>query len=454
MSEHPQDLSLTEQARSVASGDLDPAELLEATLGRIEDRDGPINSVVARFPEESSRMLRDAPKGALHGVPIAVKDEFSLPWRAPRDGTIKNPYGVEASASGIFRRLRDAGAVVAAVTHMHELGIGSTGHISAYGPCANPWDHSRCAGGSSGGSAAAVAARLFAGAVGADGGGSIRFPAAYCGVTGLKFTWGQIPTDGFLHGFLSLGTAGPMCRDAADARLLGEVLLARPLAERSAKGLRIGLPRFQLWSDLDPDVERACQDAVESLNDAGIAAREVVLDGVEHAAIATVLPLTMEGLPEMKAEVVAEIEPHLSPLVRALGKYQLLTPGAAIVKAERARTQIRRSIHRAFDDVDVMAWPAVPAPAPLIEDPTVQLPSGQFPADYANVRLGGIANLAGAPAISVPCGFSSARLPIGLQLLAPWGEDARLLDLASLLEEATGRRFVDAAPPLAEKTAA
>src|SRR5439155_25519563 len=101
-----------------------------------------------------------------------------------------------------------------------------------------------------------------------------------------------------------------------------------------------------------------------------------------------------------------------------------------------------------------MAWPAAPAPAPRIEDPTARLPSGQVPADLANVRLGGIANLAGTPAISVPCGFSSASLPIGLQLLAPWGEDARLLDLASLLEDATGRQFVDAAPPLAEKTAA
>jgi Asp-tRNA(Asn)/Glu-tRNA(Gln) amidotransferase A subunit family amidase len=454
LNEHPQDLSLREQARLVAAGELDATELLDSTLVRIEERDPPLNSIVDRFAAESARMLAEAPDGPLHGVPIAVKDEFSLPWRAPRDGAFKNPFGVEAGESGIFRRLRDAGAVIVGVTHMHELGIGSTGHLSIYGPCGNPWDPSRCAGGSSGGSAAAVGARLVAGAIGADGGGSIRFPAAYCGVTGLKLTWGQIPTDGFLHGFLSLGTAGPICRDAADARLLAEVLHARPLSTGTARGLRLGVPRAQLWSDIDPDVEGACADAVEALRDAGLEIKEVSLPGVEHAAIATVLLISLEAVPEAKPEARAEIEPHLSPVVKALMKYQLLIPAVALVKAQRARAQIRSSLAEAFAGVDALVWPAVPAPAPPIEDPTVRLPSGQAPADSANVRLGGIANLAGVPAISVPCGLTGEGLPAGLQMLAPWGEDERLLDIAELLEEVTERRHVDALPPLAQKAAA
>jgi Asp-tRNA(Asn)/Glu-tRNA(Gln) amidotransferase A subunit family amidase len=453
-SDHPQDLSLREQARLVAAGELDATELLDSTLARIDERDPPLNSIVDRFATESARMLAEAPDGPLHGVPIALKDEFSLPWRAPRDGTFKNPFGVGAGESGIFRRLRDAGAVIVGVTHMHELGIGSTGHLSIYGPCGNPWEPSRCAGGSSGGSAAAVGARLVAGAIGADGGGSIRYPAAYCGVTGLKLTWGQIPTDGFLHGFLSLGTAGPICRDAADTRLLGEVMLARPLPVAGARGLRLGVPRAQLWSDLDPDVERACADAVQALRDAGMDVREVALAGVEHAAIATVLPISLEAFPEGKPEARAEIEPHLSPVVKALMKYQLLIPAVAYVQAQRVRAQIRRSLAEAFASVDALAWPAVPAPAPPIEDPTVQLPSGQAPADYANVRLGGIANLAGVPAMSVPCGLTGGGLPVGLQMLAPWGQDERLLDIAELLEEVTERRHVDAVPPLAQKAAA
>jgi Asp-tRNA(Asn)/Glu-tRNA(Gln) amidotransferase A subunit family amidase len=454
VSEHPQDLSLREQVRAVAAGELDATELLEATLERIEQRDPPLNSVVDRFASESARMLAEAPEGRLHGVPIAIKDEYALPWRAPRDGAHRNPIGMEARESGMFRRLREAGAVVVATTNMHELGIGSTGHISVYGPCGNPWSSSRCAGGSSGGSAAAVGARIVGGAIGADGGGSIRFPSAYCGVTGLKFTWGRIPADGFVSEHSSLSTAGPICRDAGDTRLLGEALLATSLEARPAQGLRIGVPRQQLWGDLDPEVERHCSAAIELLREAGVQVEEVSIAGVEHAAIATVLPLSLELLPSAKPEAVTKLVPNLSPIGRALMKYGLLIPGPALVRAHRVRAQIRRSLADAFAGLDAVAWPSLPAPAPAIEDTTVQLPSGQYPADYANVRLGGIANLAGTPAISIPCGFSDAGLPVGLQLLAPWGEDSRLLDIAELFEQASERRYVDAVPPLAEKAAA
>jgi aspartyl-tRNA(Asn)/glutamyl-tRNA(Gln) amidotransferase subunit A len=157
----------------------------------------------------------------------------------------------------------------------------------------------------------------------------------------------------------------------------------------------------------------------------------------------------MEGVPSVKPSVLAEIGPHLSPLIRALTKYQLLTPALALLKAERVRAQIRRSLAELFGQVDLLAWPTLPAPAPPVEDPTVQLPSGDYPADYANVRLGGIANLAGTPAASIPCGWTEAGLPIALQLAAPWGEDARPIDLAELLEQLSDRHYVDAAPPVA-----
>jgi Asp-tRNA(Asn)/Glu-tRNA(Gln) amidotransferase A subunit family amidase len=453
LSGHPQDLALREQARAIADGELDATELLEATLARIQERDGPLRSIAESFASESARMLTEAPEGPLHGVPVAVKDMFALPWRAPRDGSVASPFGIEPGESTVFRRLRDAGAVIVAVTNMHEFGIGSTGHISAYGPCATPWDVTRCAGGSSSGSGSAVGARLVAGAIGTDGGGSIRYPAAYCGITGLKLTWGLVPTDGYTHGFASLGAPGPMCRDAADARLLAGALLGRPLSSRRATGLRVGVPS-QMWVDLDPEVETACRAAVDSLAEAGCELREVSLAGTEHAVSATVIRLTIEGLPSVKAELAREIEPHLSPVGRALGKYQLLLPAAALAKSDRVRAQIRRSLADAFEQVDVLAWPATSAPPPLISDPTVELPSGRHPADITNVRLGGIANLAGVPAASVPCGLTEGRLPVGLQLLAPWSEDERVLDVAELLEQATGRRFVDAEPPVAQTAAA
>ncbi len=450
---HPQDLSLRDQAQSVASGELDATELLEATLSRIEERDGPVNSIVDVFASESARMLAEAPDGPLHGVPIAVKDMFALPWRAPRDGAPRNLEGIGPGESAVYQRLRDAGAVVVAVTNMHEFGAGSTGHISAYGPCGTPWNPAHCAGGSSGGSGAAVAARLVAGAVGTDGGGSIRYPAAYCGVTGLKLTWGLVPSHGYTHGFASLGAPGPMCRDAADARLLAEALAGRPLERRRASNLKLGVVRA-FWEDVDPEVAERCDAAVERLRESGMEVSEVQLEGIEHVRISTVLRLGLEASPYAKPEIYSEIEREVSPVGRALSKYLMLAPAVAMARTELVRAQVRRSLVQAFEQVDVLAWPMTPAPAPPIESPVVQLPSGTHPADYANVHHGGIANLSGVPAMSAPCGFTGERLPVGLHLVAHWRENERLLDVAELLEQATDRAFVDAAPPLAQKTAA
>ena len=446
---HPQDLSLREQARAIDAGELDATELLEATLARIEERDRALNSIVDRFAIESAQMLSEAREGPLHGVPVAVKDMFNLPWRAPRDGAPRSLSGMAPGESTVFRRLRDAGAVIVGVTNMHEFGLGSTGHISVYGPSANPWDPARCAGGSSGGSGAAVAARLVAGAVGSDGGGSIRYPASYCGVTGLKFTWGQLPGEGYTSGYSTMSTGGPMCRDAADTRLLGEVLLGRPFSTRRTAGLRVGVVPA-LWSDLDAGVEARCREAVDALRDGGVEVMEVELEALEHVRIATVIQLPLEGSAAAKPGVFADIQDRVSPVGRALAKYQLLMPAAAAARTRVVRAQLRRSVARAFERVDALAWPATPAPAPPIENPTVELPSGRAPADQGNLRQTGFGNLTGLPGISVPVGLHSSGLPAGLQLLAPWNEDERLLDLAELLEQQTGRRHVEVLPPVAE----
>ena len=453
MSVHPQDLSLSEQARAIAGGELDATELLEATLSRIEERDATLNSIVDTSAADSARMLSEAPEGPLHGVPIAVKDMFALPWRAPRDGSVQNLTGVGAGESAVYRRLRDAGAVIVGVTNMHEHGAGSTGHISAYGPCGNPWDVAHCGGGSSGGSAAAVGARLVAGAVGTDGGGSIRYPAAYCGVTGLKLTWGLVPSDGYTHAYSSMSAPGPLTRDAADARLLAEALVGRPLEKRRAQRLRLGVVPA-LWENVDPEIAALCQAAVDGLRDAGMSVTEVELPGLEHVRVATVLRLTLEDAAAVPPEVARAHEPNLSPIGRALSKYRALIPAEALVRVDAVRAQLRQSLVDACGEADVLVWPTVPAPAPAIENTTVQLPSGPVPADYANVRMGGIGNLTGAPALSAPVGLTRAGLPAALHLITHWRENERLLDVAELLEQVTERRHVDALPPLAQQTPA
>ncbi len=273
------DLSLREQAAAITAGDADPAELLDAALARIETRNPAINAVVETFPERSREMLAAAPDGPLHGVPIVIKDEWPLPWRAQRFGAAELMAPTAPGESGPYRALRDAGAVIVGVGNMHELGAGSTGNVSVYGPARNPWDTERCPGGSSSGPAAAVAARLVAGAVGADGLGSVRFPAAYCGLTGLKPTFGRAAMDGHhMAAITSLIVSGPLCADAADCRLLGSVLFDEHLAAGDASGLRIGVVRDPVSEDVTQEVREACDAAVEALRaETGGEVREISL---------------------------------------------------------------------------------------------------------------------------------------------------------------------------------
>jgi len=446
------DLGLRAQAAAIAAGEADPAQLLEAALARIEQRNPTLNAVVETFPERSREMLAAAPPGPLHGVPIVVKDEWPLPWRAQRFGAAELHVKTEPAESGPYRALRDAGAVVVGVGNMHELGAGSTGNTSWYGPARNPWDTARCPGGSSSGPASAVAARLVAGAVGADGLGSVRFPAAYCGLTGLKPTFGRAAMDGHhMAPVTTLIVSGPLCADAADCRLLGSVLFGEELTTGDAAGLRIGVVRDAVSEDVAPEVREACEAAIEALRaETGGEVVEVELADLEAAAVAAIVTINGESTTGIAPADLNDLHPELSPLARASLKYRMLVPGAAAVQAGRVRTLMRERLAALFERVDVLAWPTVPAPAPPLEAPLVELPSGTALADKANVRGAALANLTGTPAISVPVGLSGEGLPLALQLAAGWGGDALLLDAAEALERANGRRWVDSRPAVAE----
>lgn len=446
----PLDLTLRGQAAAIAAGEVDAADLLEAALARIEERNPAINAVVETFPERSREMLAAAPPGPLHGVPIVIKDEWPLPWRAQRFGAAEMLAKTAPGESGPYRALCDAGAVVVGVGNMHELGASSTGNVSVYGPARNPWNVERCPGGSSSGPAAAVAARLVAGAVGADGVGSIRYPASYCGLTGLKPTYGRSSMSGHhMAGVSTTIVSGPLCTDAGDCRALGSVLFGEELRAGDAKGLRIGVVEDEIAEDVAPEVGAACERAIEGLREAtGGEVRKIELPELAAATLATVLIANSESLGSVTPERLNNLDPELSPLGRGLLKYRLLLPAVATVKAQQVRTMARRRLAEVFEEVDVIAWPTVPAVAPPLEAPLVELPSGTLTADAANVRGGALANLSGIPAISVPVG-SSEGLPVGLQLQAAWGRDELLLDAAEALEQANDRRWVEAMPPLA-----
>jgi len=446
------DLSLREQAAAIAAGDADPAELLEATLARIEQRNPALNAIVETFPERSREMLAAAPDGPLRGVPVVIKDEWPLPWRAQRFGAAELPVPTTPGESGPYLALRDAGATIVGVGNMHELGAGSTGNVSVYGACRNPWNVERCPGGSSSGPAAAVAGRLVAGAVGADGLGSVRFPAAYCGLTGLKPTFGRSAMAGHhMAPITNLIVSGPLCADAADCRLLGSVLFGEELAGGDAAGLRIGVVRDPVSEDVTPEVRKACEAAIEDLRaETGGEVVEIDLPDLVAATLSAVLIINAESLNGTTVEGLNRLHPDLSPLARGTLKYRMLLPASALVQAQRVRTLTRRRLSELFERVDVIAWPTIPAPAPPLEAPMVELPSGTLTADQANVRGAALANLTGIPSVSAPVGLSSERLPIALQLQAAWGRDELLLDAAEALERANGRRWVESKPPLAE----
>jgi Asp-tRNA(Asn)/Glu-tRNA(Gln) amidotransferase A subunit family amidase len=451
------DLPLAGQAAAIAAGEADPVELLDGCLARIEARNEAVNAVVDTFPEHSHEMLDAATEGPMRGVPVVIKDEWPLPWRAERFGAAQMFEATAPGESGPYRALRDAGAVIAGVANMHEWGSSSTGNVSVYGPARNPWDTERCPGGSSSGPGAAVGARMVAGAVGADGIGSIRYPAAYCGITGLKPTFGRSAMEGHHLRRNATVVSGPMCADAAGCRILGSALFREQLVGGDASGLRIGTVDDPVSNDCAAEVREACEIAIDELRgECGGSVEEIALEGLELAQGAAVLIGSTNDLGEVSPAQLNSMSEELSPVNRAMAKYVQLLPGSVLERAALVRTMVRRALARAFERVDVIAWPAVPAIAPPLDNTIVELPSGPQHADPANSRSGGIANLTGVPAISIPVGFSGEGLPIGLQLMAAWGRDELLLDAAEALERATDRRWVDALSPVAggEKAAA
>jgi aspartyl-tRNA(Asn)/glutamyl-tRNA(Gln) amidotransferase subunit A len=233
-----------------------------------------------------------------------------------------------------------------------------------------------------------------------------------------------------------------MCRDAGDARLFGEVLTGRAMPRGDGTALRVGIVRDPWWTDVDPEIEGACNAALDA---AGWERVELSLAGAEHQQAAALVSLTIQSLPMLTRDDLVEAD----PVLRALTKFELLMTPVIVHQAARIRSLLRREVANAFGRCDVIAWPTVPAPAPPLENPTVELPSGRAPADPGNLRQTGFGNLTGIPGVSVPVGTHSSGLPMALQLQAPWNDEARLFDAAEHVEEATGREFVDAAPPIA-----
>ncbi len=469
--------SFAELAAGLRAGEFSSEELTRAFLSRIERNDGRLNSFVSVTEEEALEAARSADArlragdaGPLTGVPIAHKDIFCTKGVKTSCGSRMLDNFVAPYDAWVCERLKQAGAVMLGKTNMDEFAMGSSNETSYYGPVKNPWDVTAVPGGSSGGSAAAVAARLVPAATGTDTGGSIRQPAAFCGITGLKPTYGRVSRYGMVAFASSLDQAGPMTRSAEDAALLlgamagfdgrDSTCVDRPVLDYSAglsdpvRELRVGLPKEYFGEGLDATVARAIEAAVE----------EYKMMGAEVVDIS--LPNTPLSVPTYYVVAPAECSSNLSrydgvrfgqrceaprdledlykrsrgegfgPEVKRrimIGTYALSAGyyDAYYLKAQQLRRRISEDFKQAFERVDVIMSPTTPTPAFKLGE-KVGDPVTMYLSDVFTIAV----NLAGLPGISIPAGFVDG-LPVGLQIIGNYFEEARLLNVAHQYQQVT-----------------
>jgi aspartyl-tRNA(Asn)/glutamyl-tRNA(Gln) amidotransferase subunit A len=447
-------LPVTELAALLRAKRLSPVELVRAYLERIERLNPKLNAYLTVMSASALRDARQAEReiargnwrGPLHGIPIALKDNiWTRGVRTTAGSKILADFVPQQDAT-LVTRLRVAGAILLGKTHLHEFAYGVTSNNLHYGPARNPYDTARIPGGSSGGSAIAVAAGLCAAAVGTDTGGSIRIPAALCGVVGFKPAFGAVPVDGIVPLCLSLDHAGPITRSVADAELLYEVLRGRDAGirrktaarPRAAGPLRLGWPRDYFFERLAPEVSAAMQAARALLEKRRVKFVSISLPLLEAANRAT-LPVALAEayqyhraagyFPARSADYSDDVRSRLEK-------------GAQITAADYldGLDAIRRStseFQKCAEQVDALFAPTVPIPAPIIGQERVAISGAEEDVRGALLRLCRPANLWGAPAISIPCGATPARLPIALQLIGFAGREAAVLQVAQMYEHST-----------------
>ena len=435
---------------------------IEDTLAAIERAQPALNAFITVTGEtaraEASQADRElaagARRGPLHGVAVAIKDLIATQGTRTTAGSRILAAWVPRADAAVVWALREAGAVLVGKTNTHEFAFGTTNDNPHYGATKNPWNPALTTGGSSGGSAAAIAAGLVPVALGTDTAGSIRIPAALCGVVGLKPTYGQLPTRGVVPLAKSLDTIGPLARSVEEAGAVFEVMAGRgsgiggwgveprtptpePRAPFSVKGLKIGVPEHYVFERVDPEVEAGVRDALLALVEAGAEVRVVTIPeiaGCVDVGIATVRPEAFEFHKRWYPERAAE---YGDDVAKALESARDI-PATAYVAAQHARRRIRRALRQVLADVDVLAGPTVPILAfPNADAFQPGLPGGEMPR-HALTRLTYPFSLSGFPAISVPCALSRQHLPIGLQLAAGPRQEALLLAAARAFETIRG----------------
>ena len=475
------DLTAVELAGQIKSGKTTAVEAMEAVIANIDSKEEELNCYVTFDREAALSAAKEAQKkieageltGPLAGVPIAIKDNMCTEGGLTTCASKILGNFIPQFSSEAVKRIEEAGAVVIGKTNMDEFAMGSTTETSAYGPTKNPWNTEHVPGGSSGGSAAAVAANECFCALGSDTGGSIRQPASYCGVVGMKPTYGTVSRYGLIAYGSSLDQIGPLCKDVTDCATIMEVIASHDKKDSTSverkdtdftsalvddvAGMRIGIPRDYFGEGLDPQVKEAVLSAAEVLKSKGAIVEEFDLSLVEYA-IPTYYTIAAaeassnlerfdgvkygfrakdyDGLHSMYKKTRSEgFGPEVKRRIM-LGSF-VLSSGyydAYYLKALRVKAMIKKAFDEAFAKYDVILGPVAPTTAPKL---------GSSLADPIKMYLGDIytisVNLAGLPGISVPCGKDDNGLPIGVQLIGDCFNEKKLIQTAYAYEQARGK---------------
>ncbi len=385
-------------------------------------------------------------RGALHGVPVALKDLIDMAGVRTTAASALYKDRVPGEDADVVRQLRQAGAVIVGKNNLHEFAYGGSSLVSHFGDVHNPWDLGRIAGGSSGGSAVAVVARLAYAAIGTDTAGSIREPAALCGCVGIKPTYGRVSSRGVIPLSPSLDHVGPLAATVGDAALVLQAIAGYDAADitsadvpvadyvsalrEGVKGMRVGVPREYFYDDLDAEVASAMEHALAGFRSMGTELKDVQLDVPADRTLQAA-----ESYAYHAENVARSPELYQAETVRRIRSGEKVT-AAEYIQRRREQDEARRRIRAVFADVDVLVTPTMPMPAPAIAELKAN-PDALRPAELRLLRNTRPFNVWGLPAISVPCGFTQGGLPIGLQIAgAHWREDL-VLRVAHAYEQAT-----------------
>lgn len=431
--------SIAEIAPLVQRGEVSPLDLVRGCLVRIEARHD-LNAFITVMAEsalaEATAAEREIAaghyRGPLHGIPVSVKDLIDVVGTPTTSGSAVPPR-VPVRDAPLVRRLRDAGAVIIGKTNLHEFAFGTTGDETAFGAVTNPFDSTRSAGGSSSGAAVALVEGMCFASIGTDTGGSIRIPAAACGVVGLKPSYGELSCEGIVPLSPTCDHVGPLTRTLADARILFEALTGAARTPKRPDHVTLAVPGGYLLERLDAHVRAAFARVKTALTRAGHTVYDLE---IAHARVTpdVYLHIVLAEASHYHAATLAAHAGRYSPGVRLrleMGGYVLAED---YVRAMRLREVLRVSVNHGLEGCDALLLPALAIPAPPLGASSVDIEGTPEPVRAAMLRLTQLFNLTGHPAIVLPCGSTPSGLPIGMQLVGRHGDTARLLNVAEAVQ--------------------